>query len=66
MAQGYLQLFAGEKAKVYSAGIEAHGLNQRAVKVMQEDGIDEMNVEPPNRCQISDIGYFFPFRNCHM
>jgi len=40
MAEGYLKYFAGAKAKVYSAGVEAHGLNPHSVKVMQEDGID--------------------------
>ncbi len=40
MAHGYLNQFANEKAKVYSAGIETHGLNPRAVAIMKEDGID--------------------------
>lgn len=40
MAQAYLQMFLKDKAKVYSAGIEAHGLNYRAVAIMKEDGID--------------------------
>ncbi|CAN5850930.1 arsenate reductase ArsC [soil metagenome] len=40
MAEGYLRHFAGEKANIYSAGIETHGLNPRAIKVMEEDGID--------------------------
>ncbi len=40
MAEGYLREFAGEKAVVYSAGIETHGLNPRAVQVMKEDGLD--------------------------
>lgn len=40
MAEGYLQHFAGDRAKVYSAGIETHGVNPTAVKVMLEDGID--------------------------
>ena len=40
IAEGYLQAFAGNKAKVFSAGIETHGLNPRAIKIMQEDGID--------------------------
>lgn len=40
MAHGYLQLYAGGKAKIYSAGIETHGVNPRAVSVMKEDGID--------------------------
>lgn len=40
MAEGYLRHFAGDHAEVYSAGIEAHGVNPRAVAAMREDGID--------------------------
>ena len=40
MAEGYLQFFAKNKAVIYSAGIEAHGVNLWAIKVMKEDGID--------------------------
>jgi arsenate reductase (thioredoxin) len=40
MAQGYLQHFAGNKAEVYSAGIEAHGVNPKAIQVMKEDGVE--------------------------
>ena len=40
MAHGYLVNALGEKANVYSAGVETHGVNPRAIKVMAEDGID--------------------------
>lgn len=40
MAEGYLRNFAGNRALIYSAGIEANGLNPRAVAAMKEDGID--------------------------
>lgn len=40
IAHGYLQHFAGTKAVVYSAGIEAHGVNPKAIEIMAEDGID--------------------------
>ncbi len=40
MAHGYLNLLAAEKAIIYSAGIETHGLNLGAVAIMKEDGID--------------------------
>ncbi len=33
-------MFGGEKIEAYSAGIEAHGLNPRAVAVMKEAGVD--------------------------
>lgn len=40
MAEGWLRLLGGEKIEVHSAGIEAHGLNPRAVEVMKEAGVD--------------------------
>lgn len=40
MAEGYLRLFANFSTSIYSAGIQAHGLNRRAVQVMAEDGVD--------------------------
>ena len=43
IAEGYLRYFAKEKARIYSAGIETHGLNPQAVETMMEDGIDISN-----------------------
>jgi len=40
LAEGYLRDFAGDKAQIYSAGIETHGVNPKAVQVMAEDHID--------------------------
>ena len=40
IAEAYLRYFAGEKAEVYSAGVETHGVNPRAVAILKEDGID--------------------------
>ena len=40
MAEGYLRHFAGDRAAVYSAGIETHGVNPIAIDIMREDGID--------------------------
>ncbi|MGN6490516.1 MAG: arsenate reductase ArsC [Agriterribacter sp.] len=40
IAEGYLKYFAGNRAEVYSAGVETHGVNPRAIAIMQEDGID--------------------------
>ena len=40
IAHGYLQAFAGERAEVYSAGVETHGVNPKAIETMAEDGID--------------------------
>ena len=40
LLHGYLVQALGERAAVYSAGVEVHGLNPRAVRVMAEDGVD--------------------------
>ena len=40
MAEGYLRKFADPSVEVYSAGIEAHGLNPHAVASMARDGVD--------------------------
>ncbi|WP_317198357.1 arsenate reductase/protein-tyrosine-phosphatase family protein [Aurantibacter crassamenti] len=40
MAHGYLETLQTDKAKIYSAGIETHGLNPGAVSIMNEDDID--------------------------
>ncbi len=40
IAEGYLRHFAKDRAEIYSAGIETHGVNPRAIQTMAEDGID--------------------------
>ena len=40
IAEGYLRHFAGDAAAIYSAGVETHGVNPRAVEVMKQDDID--------------------------
>lgn len=40
MAEGFAKKYLSDKWTVKSAGIEAHGLNANAVKVMSEAGID--------------------------
>ena len=40
LLHGYLAQMLGDRAAVYSAGVEVHGLNPRAVRVMAEDGVD--------------------------
>lgn len=43
IAEGYLRFYAGGKAEIYSAGIETHGVNPLAIRVMADDGIDISN-----------------------
>ncbi|WP_020007274.1 arsenate reductase (thioredoxin) [Salinicoccus albus] len=40
MAEGFGRKYLGDKYEVHSAGTEAHGLNPKAVSIMQESAID--------------------------
>ncbi|MEZ4754440.1 MAG: arsenate reductase ArsC [Bdellovibrionota bacterium] len=43
MAEGWGKSLLRDKCEVYSAGTEPHPLNQRAVKAMNESGVDISN-----------------------
>lgn len=40
MAEGFARHLIGDRFEVYSAGTATHGLNQDAVRVMGESGVD--------------------------
>lgn len=40
IAEGYLRHFSEGKARIFSAGVETHGVNPMAIRTMREDGID--------------------------
>jgi arsenate reductase len=64
MAEGYLKFFAGNAAEVYSAGIETHGVNSKAVQVMKEDGIDISHHTSNNVNEYSNINFDFVITVC--
>lgn len=64
IAEGYLKHFAGEKAAVYSAGVETHGVNPRAIAVMAEDGIDISNHTSNNVNEYQDVDFDFVITVC--
>jgi arsenate reductase (thioredoxin) len=57
IAEGYLRHFAGDKANIYSAGIETHGVNPKAIQVMAEDGIDISKHTSNNIDEYMDIPF---------
>ena len=57
MAHGYLQHFAGTRAEVYSAGVETHGVNPRAIAVMKEDGVDISHHTSNNVDDYRDVAF---------
>lgn len=40
MAEGWTRRLKGDIFEVYSAGVEKHGMNRRAMRVMAEAGVD--------------------------
>jgi len=40
MAEGWARKYWGHEFEVYSAGTKKHGINERAIKVMKEAGVD--------------------------
>ncbi|WP_264537927.1 arsenate reductase ArsC [Flavobacterium sp. N1736] len=57
IAEGYLKHFLGNNAEVYSAGVETHGVNPRAIATMKEDGIDIANHTSNHIDEYSNIDF---------
>lgn len=64
IAEGYLRYFAGDKAEIYSAGVETHGVNPKAISIMQEDGIDLSKHTSNNIDEYFDINFDFIISVC--
>ena len=64
IAEGYLRHFAENKADVYSAGVETHGVNPKAIATMKEDGIDISNHTSNNIDEYYDIDFDFVITVC--
>ena len=64
IAEGYLRHFANGNAEVYSAGVETHGVNPKAIAIMQEDGIDISNHTSNNIDEYYDIDFDFVITVC--
>jgi arsenate reductase len=64
IAHGYLQQFAGSKAQVYSAGVEIHGVNPKAVKIMADDGVDISSHTSNNVDEYMDIPFDYIITVC--
>ncbi len=64
IAEGYLQHFARDRAKVYSAGVEVHGVNPSAIAIMKEDGIDISNHTSNHVDEYAKITFDFVITVC--
>lgn len=64
IAEGYLRHFAGNRAEIYSAGVETHGVNPRAIATMVEDGIDISGHTSNNISEYAGIDFDFVITVC--
>ena len=64
IAEGYLRHFSNGKAEVFSAGIETHGVNPKAIEIMKEVGIDISNHTSNNIDEYYDKDFDFVITVC--
>lgn len=64
IAHGYLETLAEGKAEVYSAGVETHGVNPKAIQIMKEDGIDISHHTSNNVNEYMEIDFDYVITVC--
>lgn len=57
MAEGWARALLGDRIEPYSAGIETHGMNPNAVRVMREAGIDITSQSSKLVSSLSDLPF---------
>ncbi len=64
MAEGWARFLKGDAVEAYSAGIETHGLNPNAVKVMAEAGVDISGHQSKHVDALKDIRFDYVITVC--
>jgi arsenate reductase len=64
IAEGYLRQSSNGKAEIFSAGIETHGVNPKAIAIMKEDKIDISNHTSNNIDEYHNIDFDFVITVC--
>lgn len=64
MAEGWTRHLKGNQIESYSAGIETHGINSNAVKVMAESGVDISGSKSQNVDEFKSIKFDFVVTVC--
>ncbi len=65
MAEGWTRRLRGTVIEPYSAGIESHGLNPRAVKVMAEAGVDISEHRSKHVDELKGISFDYVITVCN-
>ena len=64
IAHGFLASMTAGKAHVYSAGVETHGVNPRAIAIMKEDGIDISEHTSNNITEYFEVDFDYVITVC--
>jgi arsenate reductase len=64
MAEGWARALKGDVIEAYSAGIETHGLNPNAVKVMAEAGVDISGHRSKHLDELKDVAFDYVITVC--
>ncbi|NUM36927.1 MAG: arsenate reductase ArsC [Candidatus Brocadiae bacterium] len=64
MAEGWTRHLKNDMIEAYSAGIETHGLNPNAVKVMAEIGVDISNHQSKTVKDLMDVPFDYVVTVC--
>ena len=64
MAEGWARKLKGGLLEPYSAGIETHGLNPRAVRVMAEAGVDISGQRSKSVAELSGVNFDYVVTVC--
>ena len=64
MAEGWAKALKKDVIESFSAGIETHGLNPYAVRVMEEAGVDISGHTSDNVLQYKDVDFDFVLTVC--
>jgi len=64
MAEGWAKALKSDAIEAYSAGIETHGLNPSAVKVMDEAGVDISGHQSKNVADLMDVPFDYVVTVC--
>jgi arsenate reductase len=64
MAEGWARRLKGDVIEAYSAGVEVHGMNARAVRVMAEAGVDISHHRSKNVSELMDVPFDYVVTVC--
>jgi arsenate reductase len=64
MAEGWARAIQGDVIDAYSAGVDPHGMNPRAIKVMAEAGVDISGHHSKHVDELKDVSFDYVITVC--